>query len=40
MLLTRKPINQWFLLLKFKSSFPKYYGHHHDVVNHYGIDVS
>ena len=40
LLLTRKFLNQGFLLVKIKSSIRKFYGHHHDLVNHYGISVS
>ena len=28
------------LLVKLKSSLPKFYGRHHDLVDHYGISVS
>ena len=37
LLLTRKLLNQWFLLVKLKSLF---YGRHHDLVDCYGISVS
>ena len=37
LLLTRKLLNQGFLLVKFKSSLRKSYGRHHD---RYGILVS
>jgi hypothetical protein len=33
-------LNQGFLLVKLKSSLPKFYGRQHDLVNHYGISVS
>ena len=39
-LLTRKLLNQWFLLVKLKSSLRKFYGGHHDLVDRYGISVS
>ena len=37
LLLTRKLMNQGFLLVKLKSSLRKFYGRHHDLVNRYGI---
>ena len=37
---TRKLLNQGFLLVKMKSSLRKFYGRHHDLVDHYGISVS
>jgi len=40
LLLTRKLLNQGFLLAKLKSSLRKIYGHHHDLVDRYGISVS
>ena len=43
LLLTRKLLNQWFLLVKLKSSSftdIKFYGRHHDLVDRYGISVS
>ena len=40
LLLTRKPLNQWFLLVKLKLSLRKFYGRHHDLVDRYGISVS
>ena len=40
LLLTRKLLNQGFLLVKLKSSLRKCYGRHHDLVDHYGIFVS
>jgi hypothetical protein len=40
LLLTRKPLNQGFHLVKLKSSFRKFYGRHHDLVDRYGISVS
>jgi hypothetical protein len=39
-LLTRKLLNQWFLLVKLKSSLRKFYGRQHDLVDRYGISVS
>jgi hypothetical protein len=40
LLLTRKLLNQGFLLVKLKSSIWKFYGRHHDLVDRYGISVS
>ena len=40
LLLTRKLLNQGFLLVKLKLSLPKLYGRHHDLVDRYGISVS
>ena len=40
LLLTRKLLNQGFLLVKLKSSLRKFYGHHNDLVDRYGISVS
>jgi hypothetical protein len=40
LLLTRKLLNQEFLLVKLRSSLPMFYGHHHDLVDRYGIYVS
>jgi hypothetical protein len=40
LLLTRKLLNQGFLLVKLKSSLRKFYGHHHDLVDRYGLSVS
>ena len=40
LLLTRKLLNQGFLLIKMKSSLRKFYGHRHDLVDRYGIYVS
>jgi len=40
LLLTRKLLYQVFLLVKLKSSLRKFYGCHHDLVNHYGTSVS
>ena len=40
LLLTRKLLNQGFLLVKLKSSLRKFCGHHHDLVDRYGISVS
>jgi hypothetical protein len=39
-LLTRKLLNHGFLLVKLKSSLRKFYGHHHDLADRYGISVS
>ncbi len=39
-LLTRKLLNQAFLLVKLKSSLLKLCGRHHDLVDRYGIYVS
>jgi hypothetical protein len=39
-LLTRKLLNQWFLLVKLKSSLRKFYGRQHDLVDRYGISVT
>ena len=38
--LTRKLLNQGFLLAQFKSSLRKFNGRHHDLVYRYGISVS
>jgi hypothetical protein len=40
LLLTRKPLNNGFLMLNLKSSPRKLYSRHHDMVNRYGISVS
>jgi hypothetical protein len=40
MLLTRKLLNQGFILVKLKSSLRKLYGRHHELVDRYGISVS
>jgi hypothetical protein len=40
LLLTRKLLNQGFLLVKLKSSLRTIYGRHHDLVDRYGISVS
>jgi hypothetical protein len=40
LLLTRKLLNQVFLLIKLKSSLRKFCGRHHDLVDRYGISVS
>jgi hypothetical protein len=40
LLLTRKLLNQGFLLVKLKRSHRKCYGRHHDWVDRYGISVS
>jgi hypothetical protein len=37
LLLTRKILNQGFLLVKLKSSLRKLYGRHHDLGDRYGI---
>ena len=39
-LLTRKLLNQGFLMVKLKSSLRKFYGRHHDLIDRYGISVS
>jgi hypothetical protein len=39
LLLTRKLLNQGFLLVKLKSSLRKLYGRHHDLVDRYGISA-
>ena len=39
LLLTRKLLNQGFLMVKLKSPFPKFYGRQHDLVDRYGISV-
>ena len=39
-LLTRKLLNQGFLMVKLKSSLRKFYGRHHDLVDRYGKSVS
>jgi hypothetical protein len=39
LLLTRKLLNQGLLLVKLKSSLRKFYGRHHDMLDHYGISV-
>ena len=39
LLLTRRLMNQGFLLVKLKSSLRKFYGRHHDLVDRYGISV-
>ena len=36
LLLTRKLLNQWFLLVKLKSSLRRFYCRHHDLVDRYG----
>jgi len=33
-------LNKGFLDVKFKSSFRKYCGRHHDLVNRYGVSMS
>jgi hypothetical protein len=40
LLLTRKLLNQGFLLVKLKSSLRKFYGRHHELVDRYGISAS
>ena len=40
LLLTRKLLDQGFLMVKLKSSLEKDYGRHHDSVDRYGISVS
>jgi len=40
LLLTRKLLNQGFLLVKLRSSLRKFYGRHHDLVVRCGISVS
>jgi hypothetical protein len=40
LLLTRKLLYQGFLLVKLRLSLPVFYGHHHDLVDSYGISVS
>ena len=40
LLLTRKLLNQGFLLVKMKSSLRKFYCRHHDLVDRYRISVS
>ena len=40
LLLTRKLLNQGFLLIKLKSSFRKFNSRHHDLDGRYGISVS
>ena len=40
LLLTRKLLNQRFLLLKLKSSLVKFYVRHHDLIGRYEISVS
>ena len=40
LLLTRKPLNQGFLLVKLKSSLRKVYGRHQDMLDRYGTSVS
>ena len=39
LLLTRKLLNQGFLIVKLKSSLRQFYGRHHDLVCRYGIHV-
>ena len=40
LLLTRKLLDQGFLLAKLKSSLRKFYGRHHDMTDRYEISVS
>jgi hypothetical protein len=40
LLLTRKLLNQGFLLVKWKSSLRKFNSRHHDLVDRYGISMS
>jgi hypothetical protein len=40
LLLTKKLLNQGFLVVNLKSSLRKFYGRHHDLVDRYGISVS
>jgi hypothetical protein len=40
LLLTRKLLNQGFILVKLKPSLRKFYDRHHDWVDRYGISVS
>jgi hypothetical protein len=40
LLLTRKLLNQGFLLVKLKSSLQKFYGRHHELADRCGISVS
>jgi hypothetical protein len=40
LLLTRKLLNQEFLVVNLNSSLGMFYDHHHNLVDHYGIFVS
>ena len=40
LMLTRKLLNQEFQMMKLKSSLRKFYGRHHDLVDHYEITVT
>jgi hypothetical protein len=40
LLLTRKLLNQGFILVKLKSSLRKFYGRNHDLIDRNGISVS
>jgi hypothetical protein len=40
LLLTKKLLNQGFLLVKLKSSLRMFYGRHHDLVDRYGTCVT
>jgi hypothetical protein len=39
LLLTKKLPSQGFLGVKLKSPLRKFKGHHHDLVNHYGVSI-
>jgi hypothetical protein len=39
LLLTRKLLKQWFILVKLKSSLREGYGRNHDLVDRYGISI-
>ena len=39
-MLTRKLLNNGLVVVKLKSSLRKFYGHHHDLVDRYGVSVS
>jgi hypothetical protein len=40
LLLTRKLLNQGFLLVKLESSLRKFYGRHHNLIDRYGLSVT
>ena len=40
LLLTKKLLNQGFLLVKLKSSLRKFHGRHHDLIDRHGLSVS
>ena len=40
LLLTRKLLNQGFLMVKLKSALRKFYGRHHELVDRYEVAVS